>query len=438
MNRSDIDDTVRDMWSTRPARRRHDRKIAGVAAALGRRYGIDPILVRVLLVVTTVFGGVGILLYLLGWLLLPEEGDSASGAEALLGHGQSSMSRPMTIVLMVALIPAAAGVFTGSISTLLSLGGWAAGLFLLHKHRAGLATGYATAVPVPPVAPAATFTGPVTMTGQPAGHYTAPTTSGHLGGTTPVQDTVPPGVQDDGRTRTTPPAWDPLGVAPFAWDLPEPTPVEPPPPPPAERRHRSAVTAVTLALALMAGGIASMVAMTSDTVGAREVLALTLAVVGLGLVAGSFVRGGRGLIGVAIPLGLLTYASAVLPVQSIGLHGTGDRAWSARTVAEVQDVYRLGAGNASLDLRDLALTDSDRVVTAVELTAGEVNVLLPADADVEVRCEGGVGEVDCLGSVSNGIHPIVERTDEGADGEGGGTIVLTVSVGTGRVEVNRV
>ena len=25
--------------------------------------------------------------------------------------------------------------------------------------------------------------------------------------------------------RTTPPDWDPLGVAPFAWDLPEPTPL---------------------------------------------------------------------------------------------------------------------------------------------------------------------------------------------------------------------
>ena len=42
----------------------------------------------------------------------------------------------------------------------------------------------------------------------------------------------------------TPPAWDPLGAAPFAWDLPEPGPV----PAPAPQR-RSRVTPVTLALA---------------------------------------------------------------------------------------------------------------------------------------------------------------------------------------------
>src|SRR5215211_6236663 len=136
MSRSDIDDTVREMWSTRPHRRKDDRKIAGVAAAIGRRYQIDPVLVRVMLVVTTIFGGVGIMLYLLGWLLLPEEGDEVSGAEALIGQGRSSMSKPLAIVLALALIPASSGLFTGKLSAVLSLAAVGAALFLLHRHRA--------------------------------------------------------------------------------------------------------------------------------------------------------------------------------------------------------------------------------------------------------------------------------------------------------------
>ena len=47
-----------------------------------------------------------------------------------------------------------------------------------------------------------------------------------------------------------PPSWDPLGAAPFAWDLPEPGPGHP------ARHRRSAarpVTLVTLGLALLAG-----------------------------------------------------------------------------------------------------------------------------------------------------------------------------------------
>jgi phage shock protein PspC (stress-responsive transcriptional regulator) len=39
-----------------------------VAAGIGRRYGIDPIIVRIALVVSALYGGSGVLCYLLGWL----------------------------------------------------------------------------------------------------------------------------------------------------------------------------------------------------------------------------------------------------------------------------------------------------------------------------------------------------------------------------------
>ena len=51
-----------------------DRKIAGVAGGIARHFDIDPLLVRVGLVLLVIFGGGGILLYAAGWLLIPEEG----------------------------------------------------------------------------------------------------------------------------------------------------------------------------------------------------------------------------------------------------------------------------------------------------------------------------------------------------------------------------
>ena len=72
-----------------------DRHIAGVAGGLARHLDIDPIIVRVALVVLVFFGGSGLLLYAAGWLLVPEEGtadqplglDERSRRIALIGAG---------------------------------------------------------------------------------------------------------------------------------------------------------------------------------------------------------------------------------------------------------------------------------------------------------------------------------------------------------------
>jgi phage shock protein PspC (stress-responsive transcriptional regulator) len=65
-------DDIRDLARIR--RSRADRKIAGVAGGLGRHLDVDPVILRVAFVVLTFFGGVGLLLYVALWLLLPEDG----------------------------------------------------------------------------------------------------------------------------------------------------------------------------------------------------------------------------------------------------------------------------------------------------------------------------------------------------------------------------
>lgn len=57
----------------RLVRRTDDKVIAGVCSGVAAYAGLDVTLVRVLLVAAVVFGlGSGVLLYIVGWLLMPE------------------------------------------------------------------------------------------------------------------------------------------------------------------------------------------------------------------------------------------------------------------------------------------------------------------------------------------------------------------------------
>jgi phage shock protein C len=63
-------------------RSRDDRVVAGVCGGLGRYLGVDSVLLRIAFVILAVLGGSGILLYLLAWIVLPEErpGDELGAA----------------------------------------------------------------------------------------------------------------------------------------------------------------------------------------------------------------------------------------------------------------------------------------------------------------------------------------------------------------------
>jgi phage shock protein PspC (stress-responsive transcriptional regulator) len=64
-------------------RRRQDRVLGGVCAAIARSLGIDPVLVRIAAVaLALVSAGTAALAYLVGWVLIPQEkaGSAASGA----------------------------------------------------------------------------------------------------------------------------------------------------------------------------------------------------------------------------------------------------------------------------------------------------------------------------------------------------------------------
>ncbi|MEU3453279.1 PspC domain-containing protein [Micromonospora sp. NPDC006766] len=185
-------------------RPRDGRYLAGVCAAIGRATNTDPVLWRVLLAVLGFFGGIGILVYLTAWLIIPGEGDSASPVESMLGRGRSSMSPTTVIVLSIVVAIGFGYIVTDALRAILLgavilIGG---ALLLNRQPRAAADRQPAGAGPA---------SGPVPPTAWPA---TA--TSGTGGG--PMSDTAGPASAAAGWGGTpvgtaTPPVWPTTGTA---------------------------------------------------------------------------------------------------------------------------------------------------------------------------------------------------------------------------------
>jgi phage shock protein C len=62
------------------------RIVVGVCAGLAACVGIDVTLIRLGFALLTVFGGLGALLYLCAWIVVPDETDGVSIAESFAGQ----------------------------------------------------------------------------------------------------------------------------------------------------------------------------------------------------------------------------------------------------------------------------------------------------------------------------------------------------------------
>lgn len=54
-------------------RPKDDRLIGGVCAGIAKYFNVDPTLIRLIWAFATLFWGTGIILYLLAWIIIPEE-----------------------------------------------------------------------------------------------------------------------------------------------------------------------------------------------------------------------------------------------------------------------------------------------------------------------------------------------------------------------------
>jgi phage shock protein PspC (stress-responsive transcriptional regulator) len=205
---------------------------------------------------------------------------------------------------------------------------------------------------------------------------------------------------------------------------------------------RSAVPGVTVAALLMLAGVAVLIAQFTDWhLSGRGFFGTALLVVGIGLSVAALTGAGRaakgGLIAVGIVLALGLTASATVHLDADHRRDIGDRAYRPETAAGVQPVYHGGLGDLTLDLTRVDLSGrSVALATSIDAGIGNVDVLVPPEADVQVTIDTGIGDVEVFGEKNtDGLYPGDGSTSWSNDGSP--DIELKVSAGVGDVEVSR-
>lgn len=96
-NQSEDQNQKSDQHTSNNSQKRLERSeqnkvIAGVAGGLGEYFSIDPTLVRLVFILLTIFGGSGILIYLIFWLIMPKNDAKDSTVQSTIEGNISDMS----------------------------------------------------------------------------------------------------------------------------------------------------------------------------------------------------------------------------------------------------------------------------------------------------------------------------------------------------------
>lgn len=353
-------------------RRSHDRVIGGVAGGLGDYFGIDPLLVRIGFAGLMIFGGAGLVLYVIAWVLVPAEGQKASILEEVFRTIGLTPRRMGIIVLIVV----AAAFFSNAMSNggvylplgigidttaLLAVAVVIGGILLLRRRE-----------------PSAALASPMAATAVAAQAQLPPI---------PVVAAAP-----------RPPS--PLG-----WYV---------------------VAAVLLAIGLLA--------MVSNVAGVRVIpgqfFGAALGVLGIGLMVGAWWGRARTLILLGVLLMPLAVAASFVTAPLEG--GIGDLRYAPANAAELRDEYRLMGGRLVLDLSRLSVTSRPPIHIAASVAVGQLVVILPERASLEVETRIGAGASWILNSSQGGtsLQDRFVRLHAGAP-----TFVLDLEAGIGEVDV---
>jgi phage shock protein PspC (stress-responsive transcriptional regulator) len=406
------------------------RYLAGVCAALGRATGTDPVLWRVILAVLICFGGVGVLIYLALWLVTPEEGDTASPVEALLGRGWSSTSPVLAVLLLVLAGLVLLGIAPRPVYLMLLGGAVAlAVLLLVQRASAGGQAGRPTGA-APAGGPAAATGDPTPATGDPTPAtgdptpLTGPVSAASAGGPVPTTGPVP-------AASTAP--FAPYG--PFTTSPPPPPPPPKPPKPPKAPREPSALAPVTFFTLLVVVGLLGAL----DLAGVLAVppagyVAAALGVVGAGMLVGAWLGRGRPLIALGLVLAVALPVADAFDRWDRPQHIGAEVSWTPADVTELQDSYEVAFGEGVLDLRQVDF-QGRQARTAVRVSFGEIRVLLPPEVALTADTRVSFGAADLLGQHHGGLRTVTTVVHPGQPG--GGTLQLDLSIAFGNLEVQR-
>jgi len=362
----------------RPGRRftrsRDDRVLGGVAGGLAHTYGWDAGIVRVVVAVAAVVtGGAVAVAYGIAWLVVPEESTGLTGAETFRGrrmrHARENWALPVGVLLVAAGMLGVAHrfawrPFSNLFWPITLIGGGLA--VLLVRHRDPALTDGSAEHPDDAVHDNALVTTPPTAdpTSSPAASLATVTTA--------EQPTVPA----------------------YAGHAPWPTGTPTPPVAPRAPRERSMLGRLTWsALLLLAGGAALLSTTDAVDVDAGFVIALALVLVGIALVVGTWYGRSRGLIALALVLVLLASATAALDIPLRG--GIGEEIHRVEDARNMQQKYELAIGHLVIDLRNVTSADRTLHFSARD-TIGQLEIVLPTDAAVDIRTRVGAGDAQVL------------------------------------------
>ncbi|MGO8686671.1 MAG: PspC domain-containing protein [Candidatus Dormibacteria bacterium] len=410
-------------------RLRSDRVVAGVASGLGAHMGVDPVWIRLGFVVLTFFGGIGLIAYIALWVLMPSaDGVPVVGASPG-GRGTGADLRIIAgAFFLIAAVLVLAGNFDFHDSGLV----WGAALigigllFLVGdswpgREPAGAPAGPLDGGPGSGFTPAASGTGTATSATPP----TPPI--GQAYSTAAPYSYAPPAYTPPAYT---PPAYRPYAspygyaaqpyAAPAAWTGS------------AVRSRGPRLGTLGIAAAVLAIGVALLL----QSAGAIHLtlaiaFGIVFVVLGATLVLGA--RFGRAPLLVVLGVCLLPFAAAAVLVPEPLSGGAGSIRFAPETLSTLRPTYRLAAGQLTVDLSGVDLGGGSATVTS-SVALGQLVVVVPANATVDVTTKVGAGETSVLGRIVSGVQ--ISSSVETATGyTPTGTLTLNLSVGCGQITV---
>jgi phage shock protein PspC (stress-responsive transcriptional regulator) len=380
-------DEMRDVGRLR--RPVDDRMVAGVCSGLARHFDVDPVIVRVAVVVLAFFGGAGLLLYVAGWVLVPEEGSDQAPL------GLDDRNRGIALVGVAAL------------AALMMFGDWSGAFWfpwplLVVALVVYLVVSRSRRGPAGYVPPRDGEPGRVTYATAPAGPAPGEAPEAAYG--------VPSG---------------PAYGAPWAY---------PPPPPPRPRKPGPVLFWATLALVALGIGVLGLVDVAGVPVVDSAYPALALGTIAVMLVVGAFWGRAGGL----IALGLVA-ATATAATAAVG-HFEGERVDHRPTSATaVLSDYDLSRGELVVDLTDVRdVEELDGRELRVDVEVGRIEVVLPEGLDVEADAVvRGPGSIRLFDDQTGGIDIARHAGHDGGIAAPELSVVTDMSVGETVVRVEQ-
>lgn len=377
-----------------------DRAFAGVAAGLGQRFDVSPAWFRVGFILLALGGGIGFLLYGLGWILIPDEGSDESIAAGWVDGFDASNS---AMVIGVVLIGMASVILVSSLHLVSGKFIVAAILLALGVllYRGDLTRSKAPSDPDGSTDPDAPLDDRAAAPGSGDDDDAAPESSDGDDEEAESAETGDASVEAVAAGA---------GTAAFA--APQAAPAAPAHPP--KRRPpkpRSILGQLTLAAMLIAvGGLALLDVANVLYPDPVHYLAVAIGVVGGGLLVGTLFGRARWLIFIGLFLApFLLVASFVSEWSFSG--EAGERYIQVTSIEDLERAnysYDHSAGVLELDLRWFELPPANSgtaypISIDARVSAGELRIWLPQETRAVVAGSAGIGSVKLFGDESAGI-----------------------------------